>query len=319
MSWLSYFTTAGKAAKASRVAVSDATEALARSTTALAEEAGKLAAKGDAAGAAKLLEQASQTVKQTKDLSAGHVLSETEKLAKLKRYSLIGGVGFLAYEKGVNGHGLLSTTAGMLLDTPEEGQGYLNKQWETFVGKHNADKGLAEFGVDAFLGDGSYQHATDEMGQAYHGISDRLSGFFSRPGQQPMPYPAQQGYDPAYYQAVNNPQAQVNQGGFLSRWGAATNGLNLPEYFSGLTGGHVTYNNLAQAIVGTFLTFGPFGKLAKLGGLLLGFNGYKSMFPSQQQTVQQQGQQYGLQYAPMVAAVQPYDEEQVINRPGRTR
>lgn len=320
MSWLNYFTTAGKAAKASRAAIADATESLARSTTVIAEEATKLAVKGDAAGAAKLLEQASQTVKQSKDLSAGKVLSETEKLAQLKRYGLIGGAGFLAYEKGVNGHGLLSTTAGMLLDTPEEGQGYVNKQWETFVGKHNAEKGLAELGVDAFLGDGSYQHATDEMGEAYHGISDRLSGFFSRPGQQPMPYPAQQGYDPAYFNAVNNPQAQVNQGGFLSRWGAATNGLNVPEYLSGLTGGHVTYNNLAQAIVGTFLTFGPFGKLAKLGGLLLGFNGYRSMMPSQQQhPMQQQGQQYNLQYAPMVAAVQSYDDEQVINRSGRTR
>jgi len=207
----------------------------------------------------------------------------------------------------------------VLLDTPEKGQGYLSKQWETFVGKHNAEKGLAELGVDTFLGDGSYRYASNEMGEAYHGISDRLSGFFSRPGQQPMPYPAQQGYDPAYYNAVNNPQAQVNQGGFLSRWGAATQGFDLPNYISQVTGGHMTYTNLAQAIVGTFLTFGPFGKLAKLGGLLLGFNGYRDMFQGQGQGVavqQNYGQNNGLNRQQLFEAIieEQREREETIHR-----
>lgn len=318
--WFTYpFKALSRTKPASR-AIAEASESLMQSSAKMAEKAGELASK-DAAGAAKLLEQASKTVQEGKALLNTETLSEAEKLAKMKRYGIIGAAGFLGYEKLIEGHGVVSSTAGLLLDTPEEGQGYLNKQWETFVGKHNAEKGLAEFGVDAVMGDGSYRQAADTMSDKYHGISERLSGFFSRPGQQPMPYPAQQGYDPAYYQAVNNPQAQVNQGGFLSRWGAATNGFSLPEYLSGLTGGNVTYSNLAQAIVGTFLTFGPFGKLAKLGGLLLGFNGYKNMCTSQQQASlhQQQGYGQGLsqqQFNMLMVTKQQndYDEQQVIHR-----
>lgn len=297
--WFKFLVDGAKAAKSSRIAMHEAGEALARSTAKMADKATKLAAKGDAEGAAKFLEQATNTAKQNKELMATAKLSEAEKWSKIKRYSIVGGAGFLGYKKFVEGEGVMSSAADVLLDTPEKGQGYLSKQWETFVGKHNAEKGLAELGVDTFLGDGSYRYASNEMGEAYHGISDRLSGFFSRPGQQPMPYPAQQGYDPAYYNAVNNPQAQVNQGGFLSRWGAATQGFDLPNYMSQVTGGHMTYTNLAQAIVGTFLTFGPFGKLAKLGGLLLGFNGYRDMF---------QGQGQG------VAVQQNYDQNNGLNR-----
>lgn len=298
--WFTFpFKALSKAKPASR-AMAEASESLVQSSAKVAEKASKLAAKGDAAGAAKLLEQASKTAQEGKALANTSTLSEAEKLSKLKRYGIIGAAGFLGYEKLIEGHGVVSSTTGLLLDTPEEGQGYINKQWETFVGKHNAKKGLAEFGVDAFLGDGSYQYAVDTVSDKYHGITECLSGFFARPGENvPMPYPAQQGYDPQYYMATNNPNAQVNQGGFLSRWGAATQGFDLPNYMSQVTGGHMTYTNLAQAIVGTFLTFGPFGKLAKLGGLLLGFNGYRDMF---------QGQGQG------VAVQQNYDQNNGLNR-----
>lgn len=267
-------------------AMAEASESLVHSSAKVAEKASKLAAKGDAAGAAKLLEQASKTAQEGKALANTSTLSEAEKLAKLKRYGIIGAAGFLGYEKIVEGHGVVSTTAGMLLDTPEEGQGYVSKQWETFVGKHNAKKGLAEFGVDAFLGDGSYQYAVDTVSDKYHGINECLSGFFARPGENvPMPYPAQQGYDPQYYLAVNNPNADIKQGGFLSRWNAATKDINynLPEWFNKLTGANANFKNMAEAIVGVALAFSPFGKLAKFGGILLGAKGFSSMFNGQQQ------------------------------------
>lgn len=283
--WFTYpFKALSRTKPASR-AIAEASESLMQSSAKMAEKAGELASK-DAAGAAKLLEQASKTVQEGKALLNTETISEAEKLAKLKRYGIIGAAGFLGYEKIVEGHGIVSSTAGMLLDTPEEGQGYLSKQWETFVGKHNAKKGFAEFGVDAFLGDGAYQHAADTVSDKFHGISDTLSGFFVREGETvPMPYPAQQYYDPQYYLAATNPNANINQGGFLSRWNAATKDINynLPEWFNKLTGANANFKNMAEAIVGVALAFSPFGKLAKFGGILLGAKGFSSMFSGQKQ------------------------------------
>ena len=85
--WFTYpFKALSRTKPASR-AMAEASESLMQSSAKMAEKAGELASK-DAAGAAKLLEQASKTVQEGKALLNTETISETEKLAKLKRYPI---------------------------------------------------------------------------------------------------------------------------------------------------------------------------------------------------------------------------------------
>lgn len=284
MSWLSIFTSAGRAAaKQSAIAA----KAMSRSAAEMSVEASRIAAT-DAAKAEKLVQMSSKLAESAE--KTGGVVKKTaqEKLASAKLWALYGIGGYAIGNKVLNGKGVLSSGSGLLLDDQKDGEGIGQSVWRQLVGDKAADKSLMGAGVDTVFGDGTYDGSVamlktggHAVGNTFSGISDTLQGFIHRAGVG-MPYPANQYYDSSYCNVVSIPQnyaglsgdrafmqqsALMNgsSGGFFNRLKAMT-GMN-----------NINGLNMAEMALAAFLTFSPFGKLAKIGGLLLGVNSYKSM------------------------------------------
>ena len=357
MSWLSVFTSAGRAAakesaaaakvltksgaemaeeavrsagvhvgQAERVAEESAraVEQLNKSATDVAEEVARIARSGvkdeGAIKSAQILASASKTIQDAAKTAAGNAeraaavserLSQTasktiksaqeigeqaakgktaaEKLAATKLYALYGVGGYFLYNKIVNGKGFVSSAGDAILDDQKEGEGIGHSVWRQLVGDKAADKSLMGAGVDTVFGDGTYdgsvamlKNGGNAVGNTFSGISDTLQGFLHRAGGPGMPYPANQYYDPSYYNVVANPQNYAGLSGdraFMQQAALLNGGLDgVFGRLNAMTGkNNINAFNLAEMALAAFLTFGPFGKIAKIGGLFLGANSYKNM------------------------------------------
>lgn len=284
MSWLSLFTSAGRAAaKESAVAA----KAMSRSAAEMAQEATRVVTT-DAAKAEKIVQMSSKLAESAE--KTGGVVKKTaqEKLASAKLWALYGIGGYAIGNKVLNGKGVLSSGSGLLLDDQKDGEGIGQSVWRQLVGDKAADKSLMGAGVDTVFGDGTYDGSvamlktgSHAVGNTFSGISDTLQGFIHRAGVG-MPYPTNQYYDPSYYNIVANPQ---NYAGLSGDRAFMQQAALMPGDFDGvfrrlnaMTGkDNINGFNLAEMALSAFLTFGPFGKLSKLAGMLLGVNSYKSM------------------------------------------
>lgn len=357
MSWLSFFTSAGRAAakesaaaakvlsksgaemaeeavrsvgvhagQAERVAEESmkTAESLHRSASEVAEEVARIASKGthtaeeiksaeilsrvsktltEASGAAargvkeasaeaeRLAQVSAKTMESAQKIGEQAVKgkSAAEKLAATKLYALYGIGGYALINKMFYGKGLVGTAGEFILDDQKEGEGIGHSVWRQLVGDKAADKSLMGAGVDTVFGDGTYdgsvamlKNGGAAVGNTFSGISDTLQGFLHRAGGPGVPYPANQYYDPSYYNVVANPQNYAGLSGvraFMQQAALLNGGLDgVFGRLNAMTGkNNINAFNLAEMALAAFLTFGPFGKIAKIGGLFLGANSYKNM------------------------------------------
>lgn len=288
MSWLSFFTSAGRAAAKESAA---AAKAMSKSAAEMAEQATRMAAT-DAAQAEKLVQMSTKLSKAAEEAGTaakGAKMSNVEKLALAKLYGVGGFVLYGVGNKAINGKGFLSSATDMVLDDPKEGEGIGGNMWRQLVGDKAADKSLMGAGVDTVFGDGTYdgsvamlKNGGNAVGNTFSGISDTLQGFLHRAGGPGVPYPANQYYDPSYYNVVANPQNYAGLSGdraFMQQASLLNGGLDgVFGRLYAMTGkNNINAFNLAEMALAAFLTFGPFGKIAKISGLFLGANSYKNM------------------------------------------
>lgn len=287
MSWLSVFTSAGRAAAKESAA---AAKAMSRSAAEMAQEATRVAAT-DAAKAEKLVQMSSKLSETAEKAGAAAKTgkSSQEKLASAKLWTLYGFGGYALGNKVINGKGFASSATDLVLDDQKEGEGIGHSVWRQLVGDKAADKSLMGAGVDTVFGDGTYdgsvamlKNGGNAVGNTFSGISDTLQGFLHRAGGPGMPYPSNQYYDPSYYNVVANPQNYAGLSGdraFMQQAALLNGGLDgVFGRLNAMTGkNNINAFNLAEMALAAFLTFGPFGKIAKIGGLFLGANSYKNM------------------------------------------
>ncbi len=320
MSWLSIFTSAGRAAAKE---AGQTAKILSKSSAELAEEAVR-AAGTDVAKAERLAAVSSKLSESAEKVasSAKSSKSSTEKLASAKLYGIYGVGGYALYNKVFNGKGLVGSAGDVILDDQKEGEGLGNSVWRQLVGDKAAEKSLVGAGVDTVFGDGSYEgslamlkNGGNAVGNTFSGITDTLQGFLHQAGGQGMPYPANQYYDPSYYNVVANPQNYAGLTGdraFLQQ-SSLLNGMDgVFGRLNAITGkNNINAFNLAEMALAAFLTFGPFGKIARIGGLFLGANSYNSMNKQAQSVNRQQGQSLREAEALGLVRLQPVPQYQM--------
>lgn len=285
MSWLSLFTSAGRAAaKESAVAA----KAMSRSAAEMAQEATRVVTT-DAAKAEKIVQMSSKLSQTAKEAGTVVKKSSQEKLASVKLWAISGLGAYALGNKVINGKGLASSATELVLDDRKEGEGLGQSVWRQLVGDKASDKPLMGAGVDTVFGDGTYdgsvallKNGGAAVGNTFSGISDSLQGFLHQAGGPGMPYPTNQYYDPSYYNIVANPQNYAGLSGdraFMQQAALMPGGFDgVFRRLNAMTGkDNINGFNLAEMALSAFLTFGPFGKLSKLAGMLLGVNSYKSM------------------------------------------
>lgn len=322
MSWLSIFTSAGRAAAKESAA---AAKAMSRSAAEMSVEASRIAAT-DAAKAEKLVQMSSKLAESAE--KTGGVVKKTaqEKLASAKLWALYGIGGYAIGNKVLNGKGVLSSGSGLLLDDQKDGEGIGQSVWRQLVGDKAADKSLMGAGVDTVFGDGTYDGSVamlktggHAVGNTFSGISDTLQGFIHRAGVG-MPYPTNQYYDPSYYNIVANPQNYAGLSGdraFMQQAALMPGGFDgVFRRLNAMTGkDNINGFNLAEMALSAFLTFGPFGKLSKLAGMLLGVNSYKSMSKNNGVNVSQSAVRMQQQQMDTMRGVAPQSQMPIEEEP----